>query len=94
MGMGEISRPQITGKGATKWCGSEILPEPGVKAPGIEARAAFRIETHSELSTVDQGKAGTRSRHLSPRAHELEPGVDQFQGDEIHGIQLVPTRCE
>jgi hypothetical protein len=60
MGMGEICRPQIAGKGATKWSSSEVLPEPAVKTPGIETRAAFRIETYRELSTVDQGKAGTR----------------------------------
>jgi hypothetical protein len=53
MSMGEIGRSQIAGEGATKRSSSEILPEPAVKAPGIETRAGFRIETHCELSTVD-----------------------------------------
>jgi hypothetical protein len=33
-----------------------------VETPGIETGFAFRIETHRELSTVDQGEAGTRPR--------------------------------
>jgi hypothetical protein len=84
MGMGEISRPQIAGKGATERSGSEILPEPAVKTPGIETSVAFRIETYRQLSTVDQGKAWTRLGQLSPWAQELEPGVDQPQSNEVH----------
>jgi hypothetical protein len=84
--MGEIGGPQITGKGAAKRSGSEVLPKPAVETPGIETSPAFRVETHRELSTVDQGKARTGPRQLPPWAHELEPGIDQFQCNAIHGL--------
>ena len=60
--MGEIGGPQIAGEGTAKRSSSEVLPEMAVETPGIETGFAFRIETHRELSTVDQGKAGTRPR--------------------------------
>ena len=94
MGMGKISRPQITGEGPTERSGSEILPEPAMKTSWIETRAAFRVETDRELSTIDQGEAGTRPRQLSPRAHELEPGVDKLEGNRFHGSQLAAPRWE
>lgn len=94
MRMGKISRPQIAGEGATERSGSEILPEPAVKTSWIETRVAFRVETDRELSTVDQGEAGTRPRQLSPRAHELEPCVDKLERNRLHGNQLAAPRWE
>jgi hypothetical protein len=60
MRMGEIGRSQIVGEWATERGSAEVLPEPAVKTAGIETRAAFRIDSHGELVTIYQSKAGTR----------------------------------
>jgi hypothetical protein len=93
MGVGEIGRAKITGKGATERSGAERLPEPAAKTSRIEAGAAFRIEAHRNLVVLDQGEAGARPRELPPRAHELEPGVDQLESEQFHGSQLAVPRC-
>ena len=94
MGMGEISRPQIAGEGATKRSSSEILPEPAVKTSWIETRARLRVDPYCELTAIDQGKAGARTRQLAPWAQKLEPGVDKLEGNRLHGNQLAAPRWE
>ena len=93
MGVGEIGLAQITWKRATERSGAELLPEPAVKTSRIEPGAAFRIEAHRNLVAIYQGEAGARLRELPPRAHELEPGVDQLECGSLHDDQLAAPRC-